>query len=184
MKKVIIDLLKKYKLHIIGISILLIIIIQYFNPVKILIFSLKHLAFRLEKMVFALVELEQGGFSGVIAVFKNIGCGYYTGFHADNGRALKGFILFLNSELFNPFSCFKCFEIAVCVFVNPARSGPQANLGGNGFEKAIRLGYWSGVAQLVERELEVISGECGAAEALARLTAFVNLMLERSKDES
>lgn len=58
------------------------------------------------------------------------------------------------------------------------------NLGGNGFEKAIRLGYWSGVAQLVERELEVISGECGAAEALARLTAFVNSMLERSKDES
>lgn len=58
------------------------------------------------------------------------------------------------------------------------------NLRGSTFEKAMKLGYWSGVAQLLQRELEVIAGESSAAEALADLIVFVDAMLERTKDEA
>lgn len=58
------------------------------------------------------------------------------------------------------------------------------NLQGNDFEKTLKLGYWSGVAQCLEYELAVIGEEHGALVGVAGLINFVNSMLERSKDES
>lgn len=58
------------------------------------------------------------------------------------------------------------------------------NLQGNDFEKTLKLGYWSGVAQCLEHELAVIGEENGAVEGVAGLTSFVNAMIERGRDGS
>lgn len=53
---------------------------------------------------------------------------------------------------------------------------------GSDFARMMRLGYWCGVAQCLEHELSVISGETDAQGALDGLDGYISEMIARSQD--